>query len=96
MKDSHFTVLGFSAANGEPVMCAVIFSAKSSLCEEWVIGFNASAPWIGANDNVDANTGAIDKDFQWDLYAPSMVLKCLLCVAVWRMGALQHTSMSRC
>ena len=61
-KDSHFTVLGFTAANGEPVMCAVIFSAKS-LCEEWVIGFNASAPWIGADDDVDANTGGVDKRF---------------------------------
>jgi hypothetical protein len=61
-RDSHFTVLGFTAANGEPVMCAVIFSAKS-LCEEWVIGFNASAPWIGADDDVDANTGGVDKRF---------------------------------
>jgi hypothetical protein len=24
-KDSHFTVLGFTAATGEPVMCAIIF-----------------------------------------------------------------------
>jgi hypothetical protein len=46
LKDSHFTVLGFTAANGAPVMCAVIFSAKE-LCEEWVIGYNASAQWIG-------------------------------------------------
>ena len=43
-------------------MCAVIFSAKL-LCEEWVIGFNASAPWIGADDDVDANTGGVDKRF---------------------------------
>jgi hypothetical protein len=61
-KDSHFTVLGFTAANGQPVMCSVIFSAKS-LCEEWVIGFNASAPWIGADDDVDGNTGGVDKRF---------------------------------
>jgi hypothetical protein len=27
-KDCHFTVLGFTAANGEPIMCAIIFAAK--------------------------------------------------------------------
>ena len=27
-KDSHFTVLGFTAANGMPLMCAIIFAAK--------------------------------------------------------------------
>jgi hypothetical protein len=41
--DSHFTFLSFTAANKERVMCAAIFSAKL-LCEEWAIGFNASAP----------------------------------------------------
>jgi hypothetical protein len=61
-KDSHFTVLGFTAASRETVMCAVIFSAKS-LCSEWVIGFNALAPWIGANDNDDMNAGRVDKRF---------------------------------
>ena len=65
-KDSHFTVLGFTAATGEPLMCAVIFSAKSS-CEEWMVGFNASAPWIGADDNVDGNTGSVDKRFPMGL-----------------------------
>ena len=40
-KDSHFTVLGFTAATGEPVMCAIIFSAKE-MCASWVLGFNAS------------------------------------------------------
>jgi hypothetical protein len=33
-KDAHFTVLGFTAASGEPVMCAIIFAAKS-FQEEW-------------------------------------------------------------
>ena len=61
-KDSHFTVLGSAAANGEPEMCAVLFSAKS-VCAEWVIGFNALAPWIGGDDNDDANTGGVDKQF---------------------------------
>ncbi len=44
--DSHFTVLGFTAATGEPVMCAIIFSAKE-MCESWVMSFNPSADWIG-------------------------------------------------
>jgi hypothetical protein len=61
-KYSHFTVLCFTASNGEPDMCAVIFSVKS-LCVEWVIGFNASAPWIGADDDDDVNTGGVDKRF---------------------------------
>ena len=30
MKDAHFTVLGFTAADdGTPVMCAIIFAAKA-------------------------------------------------------------------
>ena len=29
MKDAHFTVLGFTAAEGTPVMCAIIFAAKA-------------------------------------------------------------------
>jgi hypothetical protein len=28
MKVAHFTVLGFTAANGVPLMCAIIFAAK--------------------------------------------------------------------
>jgi hypothetical protein len=28
-KDAHFTVLGFTATSGEPVMCALIFAAKT-------------------------------------------------------------------
>jgi hypothetical protein len=28
-KDVYFTVLGFIAANGEPLLCAIIFAAKS-------------------------------------------------------------------
>jgi hypothetical protein len=59
-KDSHFTVLGFTAASGEPVMCAIIFSAKE-MCESWVLGFNASAPWVGNDNNIRANTGGLDK-----------------------------------
>ena len=61
-KDSHFTVLGFTAAIGEPDMCAIIFSAKE-MCESWVLGFNASAPWVGDDKDIRANTGGIDKRY---------------------------------
>jgi hypothetical protein len=61
-KDSHFTVLGFTAATGKPVMCAVIFSAKE-MCTSWVLGFNASAPWVGNNNDRKANTGGINKQY---------------------------------
>ena len=59
-KDSHFTVLGFTAATGEPVMCAIIFAAQT-MCESWVLGFNASATWIGGDDDIRSNTGGLDK-----------------------------------
>lgn len=35
-KDSHFTVLGFTAATGIPLMCAIIFAAK-----ELDVGYSA-------------------------------------------------------
>jgi hypothetical protein len=28
MKDAHFTVLGFAAISGEPIMCCIIFASK--------------------------------------------------------------------
>ena len=55
-KDAHFTVLGFTAATGEPVMCAIIFAAKE-LDPAWVIGLDPFAPWIGNEDNVTDNCG---------------------------------------
>jgi hypothetical protein len=55
-KDSHFTVLGFTAATGEPVMCAIIFAA-------WVLGYDASAEWQGDEDDDNLNTGGLGKRF---------------------------------
>jgi hypothetical protein len=55
-KDAHFTVLGFTAANGKPLMCAIIFAAKS-LKEEWRLGFNPFVEWIGEEDDVSQNVG---------------------------------------
>ncbi len=34
MKNAHFTHLGFTAANGKPIMCAIIFAAKAMKDEE--------------------------------------------------------------
>ena len=61
-KDSHFTVLGFTAATGKAVMCAIIFSAIE-MCESWVLGCNSSAPWVGNENDIRANTGGIDKRY---------------------------------
>jgi hypothetical protein len=55
-KDAHFTVLGFTAASGEPVMCAVIFAAKT-FRDEWRTGFDPFAAWVGEPDDVAANCG---------------------------------------
>ena len=61
-KDSHFTVLGFTAATGEPVMCAIIFAAKE-LATAWVLGYDASAEWQGKDHEENLNTGGLGKRF---------------------------------
>ncbi|KAI2504990.1 hypothetical protein MHU86_9433 [Fragilaria crotonensis] len=61
-RDSYFTVLGFTAATGVPLMCAIIFSAKE-LDENWVLGFDASAPWIGEDTDRIGNSGGLGKPF---------------------------------
>jgi hypothetical protein len=38
-KDNHFTVLGFTAANGQPTICAIV-SAASKLKVTDVTGYN--------------------------------------------------------
>jgi hypothetical protein len=55
-QDAHFTVLGFTAATGEAVLCAIIFAAKE-LEEQWVLGLDPQALWIGDKDNLEGNTG---------------------------------------
>jgi len=55
-KDAHFTVLGFTAANGVPLMCAIIFAAKT-MRSEWALGFDPFADWIGSEENVRENIG---------------------------------------
>jgi hypothetical protein len=55
-KDIHFTVLGFTAATGEPVMCAVTFAAKT-LQKKWKLGFDPFAKWIGGENDIHLNIG---------------------------------------
>jgi hypothetical protein len=55
-KDAHFTVLGFTAADGQPVMCAIIFAAKT-FREEWRTGFDTFAQWVGEPDDIAVNCG---------------------------------------
>jgi hypothetical protein len=61
-KDSHFTVLGFTTVSGLPVMCGIIFAAKE-MDESWALGFNATADWVGDQDDIDANAGGIGKRY---------------------------------
>jgi len=55
-KDAHFTVLGFTAASGEAVMCAVIVAAKT-FKPEWRTGFDPFAEWVGREENIEADSG---------------------------------------
>jgi hypothetical protein len=41
-KDAHFTVMGFTVASGDPVMCAIIFAAKV-FKDEWRTGVDLFA-----------------------------------------------------
>jgi hypothetical protein len=55
-KDSHFTTLGFTNANGEPVMCAIIFAAKK-MDISWQLGIDHAAPWEGDESDFEKNVG---------------------------------------
>jgi hypothetical protein len=63
-------VLGFTAANGEPLLCAVIFATKS-MKREWVKGFDPFAEWIGNEDNFEQNC-CDDKPYP---FSPTCFLK---------------------
>lgn len=56
MKDSRFTILGFAAASGEPVMCFVIFTGKE-LEPMMVQGLDPFATWEGDELDLARNTG---------------------------------------
>jgi hypothetical protein len=76
-KESHFTVLGFTLATGTPLMCAIIFAAKA-LDDRWVLGFDASVPWVGDDDDLAEMLSDLASHFLWVTSTMS---------AVWR---IQH------
>ncbi len=58
--DNHFTVLPFSANNGEPVMLDIIFKAKEALKAEWETGMDIFEVGERSQDDLDsiiANSG---------------------------------------
>jgi hypothetical protein len=55
-KDAHFSVLGFPAATGEPIMCAIIFAAKQ-LDPLWITGLDPFAAWEGGESELEQNSG---------------------------------------
>jgi hypothetical protein len=55
-KDAHFSVLGFTAATGEPIMCAIIFAAKQ-LDPLWITGLDPFAAWEGGERELEQNSG---------------------------------------
>jgi hypothetical protein len=54
--EAHFTVLGFTAANGEPVMFAIIFAA-SEMTQELQLGVDIRALMVEGDDSVAGNYG---------------------------------------
>ncbi len=56
--EAHFTVLGFTAITGEPVMCAIIF-AVSELTEELQVGINIPAPMVEGDESIHGNYGSV-------------------------------------
>jgi hypothetical protein len=78
-KDAHFTMLGFTAANGEPLLCAIIFAAKS-MKREWVTGFDPFPEWIGNEDNFEQNFGD-DKSYTFGVtcFLKGKEIPCFYC-----------------
>jgi hypothetical protein len=55
--EAHFTVLGFTAATGEPVLLAIIFAA-SEMTQELQLGVDIQAPMVVEGDNsIQGNYG---------------------------------------
>jgi hypothetical protein len=53
-KEAHFTVLGFTAAIGEPITCAINFTAKT-MKEEWALGYDHFTNWIRNEEDISKN-----------------------------------------
>jgi hypothetical protein len=54
--DIHFTVLGFTAGTGEPVMCAIIFAA-GEIKQELQLGVTIWAPLVEGDNSLCGNYG---------------------------------------
>ena len=68
--DAHFTVLGFTAATGEPVMCAIIFPGHD-LTSEQHLGVDIQFPMVDGDFSMRTNSGS-ESDFQED---PNVLFK---------------------
>ena len=55
--DAYFTVLGFTAATGEPVMCAIIFPGHE-LTSEQHLGVDIQFPMVDGDLLMRANSGS--------------------------------------
>ena len=55
--DAHFTVLGLTAATGEPVMCAIIFPGHE-LTSEQHLGVDIQFPMVDGAFLMRANSGS--------------------------------------
>ena len=54
----HFTLLGFTSANGNTVLCALIFDSKTLDEEEWVLGLvHQFAAWEGEEGDIEGYRG---------------------------------------
>jgi len=58
------------AANGEPLLCAIIFAAKT-MKHEWITGFDPLAEWLGNEEDNKINSG----DGKTYPYGPVCVFK---------------------
>ena len=65
-KDFHFTVLGFTDAEGTPVLCAIILVCKV-LKYEYVMGMN---PFAEFEDSLLSDKNCDEKD-KWFPYGPA-------------------------
>ena len=54
--DAHFTVLEFTAANGEPVMCAMIFPGHELMSDQH-LGMDIQFPMVDGAFSMHANSG---------------------------------------
>ena len=93
-KYAHFTVLGFTAANGNPIMCAIIFAAKT-LEDEWVLGLDPFAEWVGDENNLLANNGK-KKRYRKDQCAQLMESTYLHTVVPLKMEVSQQSYLLEC